>query len=165
MKTNQKTPSALIWLALSMILIALDQWTKYLALTNLEYRVEVPFIDGFWNWTLAHNYGAAFSFLANASGWQHWFFIGLAFLISIVLTVLLAKMPRNRWHEALPYALVVGGALGNVIDRFRFGYVIDFIDWYYKSYHWPVFNIADSCIVVGAGLMLLFSFRKKDRKA
>jgi signal peptidase II len=164
MNIKQKS-NALVWLVLSIIMIGLDQWTKHLAVTHLQYRVEVPFIDGFWNWTLAHNYGAAFSFLADAGGWQHWFFISLAFLICIVLTVFLAKMPRARWHEALPYALIIGGAVGNVIDRIRFGYVVDFIDWYYKTYHWPVFNIADSCIVVGAVLMLLFSFKKKDAKA
>jgi signal peptidase II len=164
MNTPQKTSNALIWLLLSAVIIALDQYTKHLAVMHLKYHVEVPFIDGFWNWTLAHNYGAAFSFLANAGGWQHWFFIGLAFLISMVLAVMLAKMPRSRWHEALPYALVIGGAIGNVIDRFRYGYVIDFIDWYYKDYHWPVFNIADSCIVVGAALLLIFSFKKKEAK-
>jgi signal peptidase II len=165
MNTNQKTPNALVWLLGSILMIGLDQWTKYLAMSNLEYHVEVPFIEGFWNWTLAHNYGAAFSLLADASGWQHWFFIGLGFLISIVLTAMLAKMPRARWHEALPYALVIGGASGNVIDRFRFGYVIDFIDWYYKDYHWPIFNVADSCIVVGAVMLLLFSFKKKEAKS
>jgi signal peptidase II len=165
MKANPKTSSALIWLTLTIIMIGLDQWTKHLAITHLQYRVEVPFIAGFWNWTLAHNYGAAFSFLADAGGWQHWFFVVMKIAVSSVLIVMLYKMPRNRWQDALPFSLIIAGALGNLIDRFRFGYVVDFIDWYYKTYHWPVFNIADSCIVVGAVLMLLFSFKKKDAKA
>jgi signal peptidase II len=76
--------------------------------------------------------------------------------------VLLGKMPRQQWRDALPYALIIAGALGNLVDRFRFGYVVDFIEWYYRDYHWPVFNIADSCIVVGAVLLILFSFRKKE---
>jgi signal peptidase II len=82
--------------------------------------------------------------------------------VSLVLIVLLFKMPRNHWRDALPYSLIISGALGNLVDRFRFGYVVDFIEWYYKSYSWPVFNIADSCIVLGAALLILFSFGKKD---
>ena len=154
--------SALIWLIVSIVLILLDQWTKHLAVANLQYGESVTFIAGFWDWTLAHNRGAAFSFLANAGGWQHWFFVVMKISVSLVLTVLLFKMPRNNWREALPYALIIAGALGNLVDRFRYGYVVDFIEWYYKSYSWPVFNIADSCIVAGAALLIMFSFRKKE---
>jgi len=114
-------PNALAWLALSAVLIALDQWTKHLAVENLAFGQPVPFIDGFWNWTLAHNTGAAFSFLASAGGWQHGFFIGLALVISAVLTFWLARTPRGAWRSALPFALIVAGALGNVIDTVRFG--------------------------------------------
>ena len=139
--------NALPWLGLSVVLIALDQWSKWLAVAHLGYQVPVPVVPGFWNWTLTHNTGAAFSFLAQADGWQHWLFVGLA----------LARTARHDWRQALPFALVVAGALGNVIDRLRFGYVVDFVQWYFRDFYWPVFNLADSCIVVGAALLVLFS--------
>jgi signal peptidase II len=122
----------------------------------------VAVIEGFWNWTLVYNYGAAFSFLSDAGGWQRWFFSGLAVLISAVLVFWLSRTPRGDWRTALPFALIVAGALGNLIDRVRFGYVVDFVDWYLgftELPHWPAFNIADACIVVGAVLMVLFSFK------
>ena len=152
-------PNALAWLGLSALLVAVDQWTKAVALASLEYLRPVPFIDGFWNWTLVHNYGAAFSFLSDAGGWQRWFFTGLAIVISLGLSVWLARTPRGDWRTALPFALVVAGAVGNVIDRIRFGYVVDFVDWYVGLHHWPAFNVADSAIVVGAVLLVLFSFK------
>ncbi len=154
-------PNALSWLILSAALIALDQWTKQLAVQHLVYGEPVTFIAGFWNWTLAHNTGAAFSFLANAGGWQHWFFVLLAAVISLTLTVWLARTRRGAWHTALPFALVVAGALGNAIDRLRFGYVVDFVDWYVGQHHWPIFNVADSCIVLGAVFLVLSSFTKE----
>lgn len=143
-------------------MMLLDQWTKHIATANLQMGESIPFVAGFWDWTLAHNRGAAFSFLADAGGWQHWFFVVMKIAVSSVLVVLLYKMPRSNWRDALPFSLIIAGALGNLIDRFRFGYVVDFIEWYYKSYSWPVFNIADSCIVVGAVLMIAFSFGKKE---
>jgi signal peptidase II len=152
-------PNALPWLGLSAVLIAVDQLTKWLAMTRLEYLRPVPVIDGFWNWLLVHNYGAAFSFLSDAGGWQRWFFTALAVLISGVLIGWLARTPRHDWRTALPFALVVAGALGNLVDRVRFGYVVDFVDWYVGSYHWPAFNVADACIVAGAVLLVAFSFR------
>ena len=144
------------------MLIVLDQWTKQIAIANLQLHEPVTFIAGFWNWTLAHNPGAAFNFLANSGEWAHWFFVVMKITVSVVLMVLLAKMPRNNWRDALPYALIIAGALGNLVDRFRYGYVIDFIEWHYKTFSWPVFNIADSCIVAGAALLITFSFRKKE---
>jgi signal peptidase II len=161
---TRPSPNALSWLGLSAFLIALDQWTKWLAVANLQFQQPVPVIDGFWNWNLTHNTGAAFSFLAQAGGWQHAFFIGLALVISATLAVLLGRTARGDWRAALPFALIVAGALGNVIDRFRLGYVIDFVEWYYRGFHWPVFNVADSCIVVGATLMVLFNLSSKDQK-
>ena len=152
-------PNALAWLVLSVVLIALDQLSKFVAVARLEFQQPVAFVPGFWNWMLTHNTGAAFSFLADAGGWQHNLFIGLAILISVVLAVALRRTARGEWHTALPFALIIAGALGNVIDRFRLGYVVDFIQWYWRSFHWPVFNLADSCIVVGAGLMVWFSVR------
>jgi len=163
MNDNLKKTSASVWLALSLVMMSLDQWTKHLALDALKIEGnELVFIDGIWNWKLAFNPGSAFSFLANAGPWAHWFFVVMLVGVSVVLTVMLGKIPRNQWRDALPYALIIAGALGNLIDRFRFGKVVDFIDWYHRDYHWPTFNIADSCIVVGAVLLILFSFHKKD---
>jgi len=153
--------TALAWLWLSAVLIVLDQWTKHLAVTHLAFRVRVPVIPGFWDWNLTHNTGAAFSFLADAGGWQHGFFIVLALAISATLTTWLARTPRGDWRTALPFALVVSGALGNVIDRVRFGYVVDFIHWYWRGFDWPVFNVADSAIVVGAVALAVFGLRRR----
>ena len=156
---DRPRPNALAWLGLSAVLLVLDQVTKWIAVTRLEYLQSVPFIEGFWNWTLVHNYGAAFSFLSSAGGWQRWFFTVLAIGISAGLVVWLARTPRSDWRTALPFALIVAGAVGNVIDRLRFGYVVDFVDWYVGTWHWPAFNVADSAIVVGAVLLVLFSFK------
>jgi signal peptidase II len=155
-------PNALPWLLLSALLIAIDQWTKLLALSALQWEGNsIAFIHGFWNWKLAYNRGAAFSFLAGAGGWQHWFFVMLAFAISAFLIVALRRTRRADWRNALPFALIVAGALGNVVDRLRVGHVIDFVDWYVGSFHWPVFNVADACIVAGAVGLVLFSFGGK----
>ena len=154
-------PNALDWLGLSALLLALDQFSKWLAVTRLEYLKPVPVIEGFWNWTLVHNYGAAFSFLSDAGGWQRWFFTGLAILVSAGLVAWLARTPRADWRTALPFALIIAGAIGNVIDRIRYGYVVDFVDWYLGFTdlpHWPAFNVADACIVGGAIGLVLFSF-------
>ena len=160
-------PNATSWLVLSAVMLLLDQVTKWFAVAWLQFQQPVPFILGFWNWTLTHNTGAAFSFLADAGGWQHWFFSALATVVCIALVIGLRHTPRADWRTALPFALVISGALGNVIDRLRFGYVVDFVDWYWRDFHWPVFNVADSCIVGGAVMMVLFSLRSpgKDKIA
>ena len=150
-------PSAVNWLLLSVVVIALDLWTKGIALANLQLHEPVPVIDGLLNWTLTRNYGAAFSFLSDAGGWQRWFFSALAVGVSVLLAVWLTRIPRNDWRQALPFALIIGGALGNLVDRVRFGYVVDFIDAYWKTHHWPAFNIADSAIVGGAIGLALFT--------
>lgn len=161
---DRPRPGALVWLVLSVLLILVDQWTKWIAMSHLEFRGDpVPFIDGFWNWVLVPNYGAAFSFLAQAGGWQKWMFSGLAVAITVVMSFWLWVTPRRDWRMALPLALVIAGAVGNLIDRVRLGYVIDFIDWYAGSYHWPAFNVADSCIVAGAIGLVLFSFGEGKR--
>lgn len=143
-------PSALVWLAVSGVIIALDAWTKHIALQHLDLHQPVAVIDGLLNWTLVYNPGAAFSFLSDASGWQRWFFSLLALVISAILVVWLYRTPRGDWRQALPYALVIGGALGNLIDRLMHGHVVDFIDFYIGNQHWPAFNIADCAVVVGA---------------
>ncbi len=167
-------PNALSWLWLSAVIIALDLWTKQIALDTLQAHQPVVFIEGFWNWTLTFNPGAAFSFLSDASGWQRWFFAVLAVGFSALLSYWLSRTPRNDWRQALPFALIVGGALGNFVDRLRCadprycGQVVDFVDWYWRDYHWPAFNIADASIVGGAIGLLLFGLRspaKVEHKA
>lgn len=149
-------PNALSWLWLSAAVIAFDQSTKWLALSALQPYVPHAVIPGLLNWTLAFNTGAAFSFLAEADGWQRWFFAGLAVVVSAVLAMWLARTGRRDWRSALPLALVVGGALGNLIDRLRLGHVVDFIQVYWQQWAWPAFNLADSAISVGAVLLIAF---------
>jgi signal peptidase II len=148
--------NALSWLTLSAVVVVLDQLTKAIAIHLLEPQVPHAVIPGFLNWTLAYNTGAAFSFLADQQGWQRWFFTLLAIVISVVLARWLAKTPRSDWRSALPLALVIGGAIGNLIDRLRIGHVTDFIQVYHNAWAFPSFNIADSAISVGATLLILF---------
>ena len=150
-------PAAWLWLSLGVI--ALDQATKFLATRFLDLyeRVEVlPVLD----FTLLHNTGAAFSLLAGASGWQRWFFIGLAFTVSVVLLVWIWRTPRGEKLLPLSLSLILGGALGNVIDRIVHGYVVDFIHAHWGPAYFPAFNIADSAITIGAGLLILDAFRE-----
>jgi signal peptidase II len=142
------------WLRLSLIVIVIDQVTKYIAETQLQFQVPVPVMPSF-NWFLAHNTGAAFSFLSEAGGWQRWIFVALALVISAVIIIWMRRLPAGRNREAIALALILGGALGNVIDRLWHGYVIDFIQWYYEAYYWPAFNIADAAITLGAALLIL----------
>jgi signal peptidase II len=150
-------PNALPWLLLSLLVIALDQLTKQFALTALEPVGSIAVVPGFLNWTLAFNPGAAFSFLAGEAGWQRWLFTALAIVVSFVLAFWLARMSRRDWRNAVPLALIIGGALGNLIDRLRLGHVIDFIHvHYYQQWNYPAFNIADSAICIGAMLLIVF---------
>lgn len=158
MVLSRPARSALPWLGLSLLIIAIDYVTKQWALATLEMHRPVSVIDGVWQWTLTFNYGAAFSFLSDHSGWQRWLFTGLAIVISAVLTFMLSRVARHDWKQALPFALIIGGAVGNLIDRIRYGYVVDFVDWYWQDYHWPAFNVADSAIVAGAIGLALFGF-------
>jgi len=149
-------PNALSWLAVSATVVALDQLSKAWVLRTLPEYTDVPVIPGFWNWYRVYNTGAAFSFLANSGGWQIWLFSGLAVLISGLLGWALLRTPRADWRTALPYALVIGGAIGNVIDRILHGHVVDFIKWYVGTHVWPAFNLADAAIVGGAAGIALF---------
>lgn len=151
--------NALSWLWLSLLVIVLDLATKALALSTLELHEPVAVIDGLLSWTLMFNYGAAFSFLSDHSGWQRWLFSGFAVLISVLLVAWLRRLPRADWRQALPFALIIGGALGNLVDRLRYGYVVDFIDVHWEDWHWPAFNVADSAISVGAVLLIVFGLR------
>ncbi len=153
---NRPRPNALIWLWLSAVVIVLDQITKQIALATLEPYQPVAVFPGF-NWMLVFNEGAAFSFLAGAGGWQRWFFTVLALTVSSLLAWWLARTPRTRWQDALPFALIIGGAVGNVIDRLLYGHVVDFVQVYYDRWAWPAFNVADSAISLGAALVLVMA--------
>jgi signal peptidase II len=159
-------PNALPWLLLSVLLIILDQLTKWWALTALQPAgLPHPVIPGILNWTLAYNPGAAFSFLAQSGGWQRWFFVLLALVISGALVVWLIRTARSEWRTALPLALVIGGALGNLIDRLHASQVTDFIQVYYRDWYYPTFNVADCGITVGAVLLILFGLRPSAHKS
>ena len=160
-------PLPAVWLLASAAVIALDIYTKRLASEVLVlYRPHE--VLSWLNMTLAHNYGAAFSFLSSAGGWQRGFFITLASVVSAVLLVWLLRLPRREWLTGLGLALVLGGAIGNLVDRVRLGYVVDFIDVHFKGWHYPAFNVADSAITCGVALLIidvfLISTRRKDKE-
>jgi len=145
------------WFSLAFAVLVLDQGSKWFADDLLGARDVVSLLP-FLALRKAYNPGAAFSFLSDASGWQRWFFIGLALLVIGVLVAWLRRLPRGESRLALALALILGGAAGNLIDRVLYGHVIDFIDLYYRDWHFPTFNIADSAITLGAGLLLLDAF-------
>jgi signal peptidase II len=142
------------WLWLSAVVLILDQCSKLIADSLLQFNQPVPLLP-FLDLHKVYNPGAAFSFLSDASGWQRWFFVGLTLFVSLVLIVWLRRLQAGQERLALALALILGGAAGNLIDRMVYGYVIDFIDLYYGNWHWPVFNLADSAITLGAGLLVL----------
>lgn len=148
------------WLTLSFVIVFLDQASKYLALHYLEYGVPYK-IASFFNIILLYNTGTAFSLLSGAGGWQRWFLSAIALIMIIVLRAWLIRLKPKSYAAAFAICLVLGGAIGNFIDRIRLGYVIDFIQWHYHDYYWPVFNLADSAITVGAILLLWHSLRNK----
>ena len=148
---------------ISIVTIILDQVTKWIASANLAMHDPVPVMPSS-NFTLMHNYGAAFSFLSNAGGWQRWFFTIVAAVISVVLIVWIVRLkPHEKWL-GIGLSLVLGGAIGNLIDRVSYGYVVDFIQWYYDRFYWPAFNIADSAIFVGTGILLCSTFFVKEEQ-
>jgi signal peptidase II len=154
------------WLWVTAVIIILDQLTKYLASDLLAFHEPVEILP-LINLTLAHNTGAAFSFLSDASGWQRWFFIGLALVVSAVILLWMRGLPQYASRTAISLALILGGALGNVWDRIQLGYVIDFIDVYYGHWHWPAFNVADSSITIGTILLIidaLWGMRRNHNK-
>jgi signal peptidase II len=142
------------WLSLAALVIVADQLTKWLAVAKLSVRT-VTVVPGFFDLVLVRNTGAAFGFLNDAGGWQNVFFVGVAALVSTVLVIMLRRLRPGDRVAAWALSLILGGALGNLIDRLRLGYVIDFVDWYYGRWHWPAFNVADAAITVGAALLVL----------
>ena len=147
---------ALKWMWLSVLVVLLDQTSKQLAEHFLHLYQPLSLLPSF-NLTLMYNKGAAFSFLSDAGGWQRWLFVALAFTISLAIVWWIKGLDQRQWRLAAALALILGGALGNLIDRLLYGHVIDFLDLYYADWHWPAFNVADSAITVGAVLMVIDS--------
>ena len=148
------------YLLLALAVLLLDQLSKLWVLASYQpYEVQ-PLLPVF-NMTLVFNKGAAFSFLSDAGGWQRWFFTGLASLVSIVLLGWLLRLKSDERLTGLSLALILGGALGNLLDRVRLGQVVDFLDFYWRQWHWPAFNLADSAIFIGVVLMLLSGLRQR----
>ena len=155
-------PRAMPWFALAAAILVADQLSKWAILSSLAAGERLP-ITGFLNLVLAYNKGAAFSFLAGAPGWQTPLFVGVALLAIAVVSVLLLRAPGRRLF-CIGLALILGGALGNVVDRLRLGHVVDFLDFHAFGWHWPAFNVADSAITVGAGLLILESFLQRGTR-
>lgn len=152
------------WPAIAVTVLVLDQVTKLLAAQFLAYHQPVPLIP-MLNLTLSHNPGAAFSFLGDAAGWQRWLFSGFAVLVSVIVVVWLRRLPPwDRWMT-WGLSLLLGGAVGNLIDRVFYGHVIDFIHVYYGQWSYPIFNVADCGITVGAGMILIHAFFLDGKKA
>jgi signal peptidase II len=146
--------NSLMWLFLSLIILVLDQITKTWVSTHLSFNQPVNILP-YFDLRLLHNTGAAWSILADQGGWQRWFLSGLAIIVSIVIMVWLTRLDSKQRWLACGLALILGGALGNVMDRIIYGYVVDFIDIYYQAWHWPAFNIADIGISIGAVMLLI----------
>lgn len=152
------------WLWLVVVIVVLDQVTKLLASHYLQLHQPLAVLPGL-NLTLTHNTGAAFSFLSDAGGWQRWLFIALAVVLSVVILIWLLRLPRDKRWLAGALALVLGGALGNLWDRVFLSYVIDFIDVYYGTWHWPAFNVADSSICIGAAMLIIDTIWLERRRS
>lgn len=144
------------WYALAALVVVLDQLTKGIASAALDYARPVE-VTPFFNWILLHNPGAAFSFLSDAGGWQRWLFLAISVVVSLVIVVWMARLPRSARLQLLALGLVLGGAIGNLWDRLVHGFVVDFIQLHYGGYYFPAFNIADSAITVGAAILIVDS--------
>ncbi|MFB4394465.1 MULTISPECIES: signal peptidase II [unclassified Pseudomonas] len=152
----------LAWLWLSLVVLVIDQATKVYFDSSLSMYQQIVVIPDYFSWTLAYNTGAAFSFLADSSGWQRWLFAVIAVVVSAVLVIWLKRLGRNETWLAIALALVLGGALGNLYDRVVLGHVVDFILVHWRNTHYfPAFNVADSAITVGAVMLALDMFKSK----
>ena len=154
-------PKALPWLAAAAAIVAADQLVKWLVAASFRYG-ELREVTGFFNLVLVYNKGAAFSFLADAPGWQGPLLVAFAALAAVVVSFLILRNPQKKLFCA-GLALILGGAVGNVIDRLRFGHVVDFLDFHAFGWHWPAFNVADSAITTGAVLLILEGFVHERR--
>ena len=157
---NQKRFGRLAWLWLSVVVLLLDQLSKVYFEGTLSLYQQIVVIPDYFSWTLAYNTGAAFSFLADAAGWQRWFFATIALVVSVVLVVWLKRLKAHETWLAVALALVLGGAIGNLFDRVAYGHVIDFILVHWQNrWYFPAFNLADSAITLGAILLALDMFK------
>ena len=156
------------WLWLTLLIIIIDLSSKAIVSQNFSLYETLPVIPGWFNLTLAHNTGAAFSFLADESGWQRWFFTLIALLVSSIIFFWIKRLQAHERWVAISLALVLGGALGNLWDRLTLGYVVDFLDFYYQSspqsraMHWPAFNVADMAISIGAFMLIIDALFSKE---
>jgi signal peptidase II len=157
------TDTGLRFVWISVIAIVLDQWSKQAIVSGMNLYQSIQILP-FFNFTYVHNYGAAFSILYDAGGWQRYFLTGLALIVSAVIVWWLRQSTKQQVLLPVAFSFILGGALGNVLDRILHGYVIDFLDFYYGSYHWPAFNIADSAIFIGAALLIIDMFVNKEVK-
>jgi signal peptidase II len=157
----RKSTGLLLWLGIAVIVVLLDQVSK-ITMSRLLVYGQSEMITPYFNLVMVYNQGAAFSFLADSGGWQRWFFSGLAFVVSLVIIWMLHKNTTQRLF-CWALTLILGGAVGNLIDRVLYGHVIDFLDFHIGTLHWPAFNVADSAITVGAALFVLDELRRVNR--
>jgi signal peptidase II len=153
----ERSVAMLKWVWISVMILVLDQASKLTISHAMQLYESIPLLPNF-NLTYARNTGAAFSFLSDAGGWQRWLFAVLAVIMSSIVGIWLSRLKAKETYMAISLSLILGGAVGNLIDRVVYGYVIDFLDIYYQNWHWPAFNVADSAICIGVGLMALESF-------
>ena len=155
---------AWFWYVVALIVVALDQASKHAIEAAFEYGETLVFTS-FFNFTLAYNTGAAFSFLADAGGWQRWFFAVIALVASVLLSAWIARTAKDKPREAFALAFILGGAIGNLYDRIVLGHVVDFIVVHYQDNYWPAFNLADSAITLGAAVLIIdMLFSKENSK-
>ncbi|SPD65648.1 prolipoprotein signal peptidase (signal peptidase II) [Cupriavidus taiwanensis] len=157
-KAAGSSTTPLLWMAFALLVVLLDQFFKIVIVRSFSYGESRP-VTGFFNLVLVYNKGAAFSFLADAGGWQRWFFTGLGVVVGAFIVWLLYRHTGQRLF-CFAVSLILGGAVGNVIDRVAYGHVIDFLDFYVRNYHWPAFNVADCAITVGAVLLIVDELRR-----
>lgn len=162
--TEKIYQKAWFWYAIAAVIVLLDQASKYAIEAAFEYG-ETKVFTSFFNFTLAYNTGAAFSFLADAGGWQRWFFGVIAIVASVLLTVWIARVAATNVREAFALAFILGGAVGNLYDRIVHGHVVDFIVVHYQDNYWPAFNLADSAITLGAAVLIIDMLLVKETKA
>lgn len=153
--------SGLRWLWVALLVLVLDQLTKLWVIDSMNLYQSIQIMPSF-NLTYVRNYGAAFSFLSDGGGWQRWFFTAIAIGVSGLILYWLSQTKADKVLLPSAFCLILGGALGNLYDRLAYGYVVDFLDVYYGSWHWPAFNVADSAICVGAALLIFDSFAGKE---
>lgn len=155
--------TGLRWLWLALVVLVVDLGSKQWVMTHFQLGESLPLIP-FFNLTYAHNPGAAFSFLADKDGWQRWFFAVIALAITAALLVMMYRSSASQKLNNIAYAMIIGGAVGNLTDRLVHGYVIDFVDFYVNDWHYPIFNIADAGICIGALLIVLEGFFVSSEK-